>query len=106
MGDVPVPQFTRLEYLTPTGWMRGHNGISLLHPERYVERLGANGKYGRATVLDNDLQTVLAVYVTPGADTVDRSSLVPSSTRIPRKAETCPICNEAHAAPFDGSCLL
>lgn len=44
--------FCRLEYLTPDGWVIGHAGVNLLHPERYVERLTARGKFGRCTIID------------------------------------------------------
>lgn len=77
-----TPTFCKLEYLTPDGWVVGHSGINLIHPRRYVERLAKNGKIGRI--------------------------IVPDTGEIIQMVETsiCPVCDQEHAAPFDGSCLL
>jgi hypothetical protein len=52
MDNVPVPTFCKLEYLTTNGWVVGHAGVNLLHPQRYIERLAARGKVGRVTIVD------------------------------------------------------
>lgn len=100
---------TRLEYLTPEGWVVGHHGINLLNPERYALRLADHGKFGRATVLDPDtLKATKEVYITPGVPD-DPSVLVPSDTVIPKMpdpAKMCALCDEEHPPPYDGSCLL
>lgn len=99
------PSLCRLEYLTANGWSVGHAGVALLHPDRYVERLTARGKFGRATVLDERLQPTDEVYVSPDLPD-DLSLLVKVDTDIPTLVELCPVCDEAHPAPYDGSCLL
>lgn len=68
------PAICRLEYLTRKGWVVGHAAVALLHPARYVERLEAAGKVGRATVLDDNLQPTEATWV---------SSLIPDPEDIP-----------------------
>lgn len=107
-----MPTLTRLEYLTPQGWVVGHAAMNLLDPERYTVRLAAKGKFGRATVLAEDLQPTDTVYVTPGVPE-DLSVLVPDPpSPIPKvptageKTAACPHCGEVHHAPFDGGCLL
>jgi hypothetical protein len=66
MGAIPVPTLCRLEYLTRKGWVTGHAMLNLLHPERYPERLAANGKVGRVTVLDEaTLQPTSTTYESP-----------------------------------------
>lgn len=105
--NTPVPVLCRLEYLTPDGWKVGHAGINLLHPERYVERLAERGKFGRATVLADDLKTELQVF--EPKELPDPSVLVKSDTRVPRLPDPekdCAFCGEEHPPPFDGSCLL
>lgn len=77
MADIPVPELCRLEFWTPTGWVTAHAGVALLHPARYVERLGTRGKIGRVTLLD-------------------------TGTTI---QPPCSTCGEHHEPPF-GSCLI
>lgn len=107
MSDIPVPSLCRLEYLTPEGWVVGHAGVSLLNPAKYVERLAERGKFGRATVLADDLKTALQVFEPPNLP--DPSVLVKSETRIPRLPDPkkdCAMCGQEHPPPHDGSCLL
>lgn len=49
---IPVPTHCRLECLEDGEWRVWHHRIALLHPRRYVERLGAKGKVGRVILLD------------------------------------------------------
>lgn len=105
-----VGTLCRLEYLTRKGWVMGHAGINLLHPERYVERLTDRGKFGRCTVLDDRLQPTGTVYVSPNIPD-DLSVLVndpPYRTpRLPNdKDKRCEFCEDVHAAPWNGTCLL
>lgn len=99
----------RLEYLTRKGWVVGHAGISLLDPGRYVERLTARGKFGRCTELDDRLQATGTVYVSPNIPE-DLSVLVTSDTKVPRlpdkRDRLCDYCEDVHAAPWSGVCLL
>lgn len=103
---------TRLEYLTPEGWKVAHKGIELLDPKRYVERLEARQKFGRATVLDADGAATDEVYAP--AKLPRFSKLVPDPPylvpRLPLAGEAppvpCPLCDEVHHAPYDGSCLI
>lgn len=99
---IEKPQFCRLEYLNQHGWWVGHSGINLLHPERYVERLAANGKVGRVVVIETG-------EIFEPDDIPDPSTLVPSETDIPRRfdaARACVLCNTRHPLPHDGSCLI
>lgn len=54
MSEHPVPTFCRLELWSAKKqeWTVAHAGVNLLHPNRYPERLAANGKVGRVIVLD------------------------------------------------------
>lgn len=106
----PVP--TRLEYLTPDGWVpaSAHSFYNLLRPEGYPERLRAQGKFGRATVLDENFKPTDEVYV---ADDVpaDPSILVPTKEgnvpwRLPDPKKDCGLCGDEHPLPHDGRCLL
>jgi hypothetical protein len=108
---IPVPTLVRLDYLTPDGWITGHKALNLLHPARYVERLLARGKFGRATALDDQLQPTGQVWV--AEDLPDPGELVPSDTPIPVwSAEALParvrciVCTREHEPPYDGSCLI
>lgn len=105
---------TRIEYLTRDGWKVGHANFPLLTPQRYVDRLTAKGKFGRATVLDDSGEPTAEVYVSPNIPRPARTNLVDDETnpdsKIPRRArpgETwCTLCENVHAEPHDGSCLL
>lgn len=106
---IPKPYFVRLEYYTPEGWKTGHAGVGLLSPERYVERLEANGKYGRALELGDGLKPTGRKW--EPSRLPKRSALVPTGTQYfglpnPDRRERCKWCETYHGDPFDGSCLL
>lgn len=48
------PKFVRLEYWNPklTRWVASHDGIALLHPQKFAERYWAKGNIARAVDLD------------------------------------------------------
>lgn len=99
----------RLEYMTRAGWVTGHAGIALLDPGRYVERLAANGKFGRALELDDRLQPTLRRW--EPAKLPDPKDLVPATVGNPavpqlRKSAACPHCDEQHSPPYDGRCMI
>ena len=112
-----MPELCRLEYLTRKGWVVGHHAIALLHPEGYVERLEANGKVGRCTVLDENLQPTGASWVAkviPDPEnippdilerlvTVDRGN--PQIPALRPEDEDCEFCLGT-MCDGDGSCLL
>lgn len=105
----PVPTLVRLEYLSPTGWVR-MGDQNLLHPEAVVPRYRAKGKFARVTVLDDTLQPKGKVWV---ADDVpaDPSILVKANDgscpwKLPDPTKTCSLCSEEHPPPYDGRCLL
>lgn len=79
---------TRLEYWDARlgDWVVGHAGVGLLHPERYSQRLAANGKVGRAIVVE--------------------TGEVFQSVATPEPQPTCLFCDERHPEPHDGGCLL
>jgi hypothetical protein len=104
MTTTPVPTLVRLEYLTPDGWVVGHKALNLLSPARYVERLLARGKFGRATALDDELQPTGEVWVTD--ELPEPAQLAPTDTAIPGLLPTCIVCSEQHDPPYDGSCLI
>lgn len=91
----PVPHLVRLEYLTREGWVVGHAAINLLDPGRYVERLAAKGKFGRATELDTG-------EVWEPAELPDLALLYPSDNKVP--SVKCHFCEGTGHAP--GECLL
>lgn len=78
----PTPTFCRLEYLGPEGWNVGHKGLNLLYPEKYPQRLAANGKVGRVIIVDT-------------GEIID-SPLAPPP---------CDMCGEEHSG-LSGSCLI
>lgn len=106
--SIPKPHLVRIEYLTPEGWVHGHAAMNLLSPERYVERLEANGKFGRATEHGTG-----RVWVSENVPE-DPSILVPSTNNhmpcLPTSpmaaAPACVYCEERHAKPHDGTCLI
>ena len=105
--STPTPHFVRLEYLTPAGWATGHAGVSLLEPQRYVDRLAAKRKFGRAVELGATDMAPTGVVWEP-ADLPDLKDLKPSDTVIPalmeRGINKCSECGEAHKTPWE--CLL
>jgi hypothetical protein len=70
--------FCKLEYLTAEGWVVGHHGVNLLHPERYVERLTARGKFARCTIKETG-----EVFETPNAPDPSEMCTICSSTEHP-----------------------
>lgn len=110
MSTVPQPILVRLEYLTPEGWEAYARIHSLLHPEKYPERMTAMRKFGRATELDDNLQPTGRVWVSPNVPE-DLSVLVPREDGkapwgLPEPDKKCKMCEAVHGPPFDGSCLL
>lgn len=103
---IPQPTMVRLETLSPTGWIDA-GIVSLLHPEKYPERLRANGKFGRCTALDARLKPTGRVWVSDDVP-ADPSVLVATDTGgVPWMLPVvCKHCAELHGSPFDGSCLL
>lgn len=113
----PTPTLCRLEYLTRKGWVVGANVINLLNPERYVERLEANGKIGRCTVLDDVLQPTGQVWVAkviPDPDQIPESILErlvyrdvgnPAVPVLVDEDEECEFCLGT-ICEGDGSCLI
>lgn len=98
--------FCRLEFLTPSGWT--DNGTaSLIHPDRYPERLRERGKFGRCTELGDDLRPTGRVWVSDDVP-ADPSILVKTDVgSIPWALPVeCGLCGGLHGMPFDGSCLL
>jgi hypothetical protein len=75
-----------LEYRTSTGWYWvGHASRNLLYPRRYVDRLEANGKIARVTMLDT------GHVLSPKVD-----------TGLP----VCIFCDTPHPPPYEGWCLI
>lgn len=81
------PIVCKLERWNPVAkeWRVHHKGVGLLYPSRWCERLAANGKVGRLTILETG--EVIQILK-------------------PSEASFCPMCEENHGAPFDGMCLL
>lgn len=116
MSDIAVPTLCRLEYLTRSGWVVGHASTNLLHPERYVERLEANGKVGRCTALGEDLHPTGRVWVAkviPDPENIPESILERLVFRdvgnpavpVLREEGECEFCMGT-ICDGDGSCLL
>jgi len=117
MPDLEHPTLCRLEYLTRKGWVVGHAAMNLLHPERYPERLAANGKIGRVTVLDDTLQPTGTTYESPlHADPEDLPESVlerlvyrnvgnPKVPVLKAEDEECGFCLGT-LCDGDGTCLL
>lgn len=80
------PTLCKLEYRTSDGWhWVGAAAHALLYPRRYLDRLEANGKIGRVTLLDSG--TVLLTKADAG---------------LP----VCSYCGSPHPEPYEGWCLL
>lgn len=86
MPAVETPKLCRIEELIKGEWVRKGGDVGLLHPEKVPPRYAAHGKVARVTELDDRLRPTGKVH------TVD--------------IKTCPVCDEAHLGPYDGSCLL
>lgn len=103
---IPAPTLCQLEYLTPTGWA-SHGNFNLLYPERYIDRLAAQRKFGRVTILDAKLRPTGKVFVSDNLP--DPAQLIPSRTVVPKLPDPdllCSMCDAEHLPPYDGSCLL
>lgn len=70
-------------------WVVTNPGVSLLYPDRYVERFTKKGKEARC--LDPFTREIIAGE---------------NQGQIAPREEACPLCEEAHPQPWDGSCLL
>lgn len=103
-AEVKKPTFVRVEYLTPNGWVKGHAGINLLDPQRYVERLRANNKFGRALELNEEDLTPTGVVYEPD-DLPDPKDLRPTNTPIPALYATCEGCG-ATDHDYQWQCLI
>lgn len=114
--SIPVPYLCRLEYLTREGWVVGHASINLLYPDRYVERLEANGKVGRCTELLDDATDgrVWVASTIPDPDNIPASLLDrlvyrdvgnPKVPVLVAEDEECEFCLGT-LCDGDGSCLL
>lgn len=101
-----MPTMVKVEYYSRDGWVPGHHEIALLDPARYVERLEERGKFARAFELAEDLSPTGKVWSPKKLP--DRKLLVEPTdgTRIPVAVQLCPMCEEAHRGPYDGSCLI
>lgn len=73
---------TRVEYLGANGWWTGHKGLDLKDPVTYAQKVTRDRVPCR--VIDTDTGEILWE---------------------PTLA-ACPYCDDPHAGPFDGSCLL
>jgi hypothetical protein len=106
-GPETYQTFVRLEYLTRDGWVKGHAGLTLQDPARYVERLLDKDKFGRAVELsDVDLSPTGVVWAP--SETPDPSTLLPSQTAIPALPghfTTCDLCGRTDHKTKD-ECLL
>jgi len=117
MGRFPVPTLCRIEYLTRKGWVVGAASVNLLNPERYPERLAANGKIGRVTVLDEVLQPTGETYESPlHTDPEDLPESIlerlvyrdvgnPAVPVLADETEECGFCLGT-LCEGDGSCLI
>lgn len=90
--------FVRLEYLTRDGWQVGHEGIELLYPQRYVDRLYEKSKFGRT--IDLSTGEMLEPPELP-----DPSQLRPSTTRVPSLTAVCEGCGSADHE-YQWQCLI
>ena len=79
------PTFVRLEYNYGSGWQHGHGGINLMNPKKYIDKLALKNGMTNARAIDDDDN----VY-----------------TKILEELSLCEHCEEEHAPPFDGMCLL
>lgn len=54
MGDTLMPTFTKIEYWNEltANWEVGHNGINLINPAKYIEKLANRGTIARAVLVD------------------------------------------------------
>lgn len=107
---VQQPTLCRLEYWTPTGWKLNLALASLLHPERYPERLEERRKYGRALELDPATLKPTGRKWEPRR-LPPRAALVPTDSAAwglpdPTRRGMCRWCSGYHGDPFDGSCLI
>lgn len=85
LGTLPGT-LCKLEYRTSDGWYWvGSAATALLYPRRYLDRLEANGKIGRCTIIKTG--TILTTTADAG---------------LP----VCTLCNTPHPGPYEGWCLL
>lgn len=60
-----VPEFVRIEYWNPAknDWVKGHAGLNLMNPQKYVQKVTDSGKaIARAVVVDT------GVVILPAGD--------------------------------------
>lgn len=86
---IPAPMFGRLEYLGREGWSTGHAGISLMDPQKYVDKLTQRDVYARVLELDDTLQPNGVVY---------------EPKFLPAQEDLCSVCRKTDHD--DGMCLI
>lgn len=79
-----MPTLCKVEYKSANGWWTGHGSFNFIDPQKYVEKFkSVHADNVRLTDVDGN------VYI-----------------KFPETVELCEWCDEEHAAPFDGKCLL
>ncbi len=97
------PTFVRLEEWDGEAWQTRMEGVNLMYPEKYPERLAAHGKVARAVALLTG-----EVFAADDAPPGPGPSVGPWVESEAPAAEECLLwCGEVHVgANGDGSCLL
>jgi hypothetical protein len=91
-------EFCRVEYEVPEGWVLGHNGVGLVDPATYADRLAKRGVSARVTVLGPDFQPV-EVFTAAG----DPAAESVQPLRVLSITE-CAACGTPHSKKWE--CIL
>lgn len=103
MTEIARSHLCKLEVQQPDGsWATNQSGVSLLYPGKWVERLRSRGKKGRLTITHADgSKEVLTSGMSCSCHPIQAAEI-----GTPAQGDVCPYCDDAHAGPFTGGCLL
>jgi hypothetical protein len=102
MVGLVLTRLTRLEYLTPDGWVEVGTH-PLLYPEAFPARLWRNRKIARAVEVDSGVVHHCPIADPSGAVGPVRLARVEDGTPYPWRVVCCDQCAGQHG---DGECLL
>lgn len=104
-GEVARPHLCKLELREDDRWVTEWPGVNLLYPGKWLARMVSSGKTPRLTITHADHSTeVLTQGMSCSCHPIQAADL--GVVAVGQPQTHCDLCDEPHAGPYDGSCLL